>query len=125
VPALQSLLALALVASAPPPTLSRTAALDLFFASHAPWSLWILADAAWAAASPVSFHTPLVFVTAVVPIGWTIVIIYAFCAHALRLAPRDALVRTALHQVVTWGLALLFFGWAVQFWPRALGAIGW
>ena len=43
----QVAIALVVIGTPQTGTIGRARALDLFFASHAPWSLWLLAAAAW------------------------------------------------------------------------------
>jgi hypothetical protein len=100
-------------------------ALDLFFTGHAPWSLWLIVSAAYAAFTMPTRSTLMPIVAAaIVALVWTEVILVAYCQEILRLAPRDALRRTLLHQALTWGLSLALFGTAVQIVPRAIEWVG-
>ena len=92
-------------------------AIDLFFASHVPWSLWILAVAAWAPVPGVRAFTP-VLVTALAPMVLTPRMIAAFCREVLGMERRKAIIRTTMHQVVTWGVFVAVYGWSVALWPR-------
>lgn len=98
--------------------------LDLFFAGHAPWSLWLLAFAAWTVVVPpleqlhFSRYTNL---TALIPLAWTARLVYAFHVQVLRCAPWTALRRTLLHQALTWGITILLVIRTVV--PRAAGIL--
>jgi hypothetical protein len=116
---LQVAVALSLIARPAQRTVGLPRALDLFFASHAPWSLWMLAAAAWAP-SPIGRPMWPVLAAALVPIALTPLMIAAFFREVLEMDPRHAVARTAAHQAITWTLFLLLFGTAVQIWPRVL-----
>jgi len=118
----QMAIALALIAGPARSTVGPARAFDLFFASHAPWSLWLLADAAWA---QTAFGHPSILLTlAAVPIVLTPRMIEAFFREVLELPPRRARNRTLLHQAVTWGMLLALGGTAVAIWPRVLEWVG-
>lgn len=93
--------------------------MDLWFMGHAPWSLWIVVATflMGAAPTPVRVEWPLI-ASAVIPIVWTSIIAAAFCRVVLGDSRNAAIARTALHQTVTWTIALLYVGWAVALWPR-------
>ena len=116
---LQVAIAVAVIAGPSRRTVGLSRALDLFFASHAPWSLWLLAAAAW---SPSPLGRPLtpVLVSAVVPLGLTVRMLAAYFREVLELDPRHARLRTIAQQAATWGIPLALFGTAVAFWPRLL-----
>jgi hypothetical protein len=113
----QVLIALGVFARSASRTVGIPRALDLFFASHVPWSLWMLAVAAWAPVPGVRAFAP-VLVTALAPMALTPRMIAAFCREVLGMDRRQAIVRTTMHQVVTWGLFVVVYGWAVALWPR-------
>jgi len=119
---LQIAIALALIAAPSRRTVGVARALDLFFASHAPWSFWLLA----AALMPASIGRPVValLLAALVPMLLTQRMIAAFFREVLELAPAHAIVRTAVHQAITWGLFVLLYGWAVALWPRIVQVLG-
>jgi hypothetical protein len=94
-------------------------ALDLFFASHLPWSLWMLAIVPWALLPPGRPFWPI-WCGALAPAALTPRMIAAFFREVLGMDSRRALVRTAAHQALTWGLAIALFGAAVGIYPRAL-----
>jgi len=114
----QVLIALAAIAGAPSP--GRARALDLFFASHAPWSLWMLL-AAVGVPSPLPHHESLgLWIAALVPMALTPRIIAAYFREVLGFERRRAAARTFAHQALTWGLFVSAFGAAVAIWPRIL-----
>jgi hypothetical protein len=95
--------------------------LELFFLGHAAWSMWlILGAAAVFGGAPSS----VVIVTALVPLVWTAVVVYAFFRQVAGLDAGLAFWRTAIHQALTGALILLYFAWAVQLWPRILSLRG-
>ena len=103
-------------------TLTFAQRFDLFFAGHAPWSLWLLTTAAWSRIFP--DHTDLyaLLCTVVLPGAWTVVIVYGFCTGALALPRSRAVLRTAAHQALIWGFAFVYVSWAVALWPRMAAA---
>jgi len=119
---LQIAIAVALIVGPSRRTVGLSRALDLFFASHAPWSLWLLAAAAY---SPSALGRPLtpLLLSAVVPLALTVRMIAAYFREVLELDPRHARVRTILQQAATWGVPLVLYGTAVGFWPRFLEMI--
>jgi hypothetical protein len=120
---LQIAIVLPLIAGPSRRTVGLPRALDLFFASHAPWSLWLLALAAYAP-SPLSRPFTPVWVTAFAPILLTPRMISAFFREVLELDPREAKARTVVHQAITWAILLVLAGMAVSAWPRVLERIG-
>ena len=121
--ALQMAIALILIAAPARRTVGLPRAIDLFFASHAPWSLWMLAAAAWAP-SPVGRPLLPVLIAAFVPIALTPRMISAFFREVLEMDPRDARVRTAAHQAATWLVFLVLAASVIGFWPRVQEWIG-
>lgn len=121
--AIQAAIAIVLIAGPAQRTVGRPRAFDLFFASHAPWSLWFLAVAAWA---PSSVGRPLwpVLVAALAPIVLTPRIIAAFFREVTELDPREARARTAIHQAMTWLAFVALYGWAIALPPRMAEWLG-
>jgi hypothetical protein len=120
--ALQIAIALSLIAVPSRRTVGWPRALDLFFASHAPWSLWFLAAAAWGLSPFADWSRPLLLL-ALAPIVLTPRMIAAFFREVLELDPRHAIGRTVAHQAITWTVFLLLAGSAVALWPRIVGWI--
>ena len=119
----QTAIALAVIAAPARRTVGLSRALDLFFASHAPWSLWMLALVAWAPTAGERTLLPIV-VAALVPAFLTPRMIAAFFREVLELDPRSAARRTAVHQAVTWSLLVSVYSAAVAMFPRIVAWIG-
>lgn len=119
----QAALALALIAGPARRTVGLARAFDLFFASHAPWSLWFLAAAAWSP-SPLGRPFAPLLVAAVAPIVLTPRMIAAFFREVLEMDPRDARARTALHQGITWTAFIALEAWAIALPPRVVEWLG-
>jgi hypothetical protein len=117
---LQIAIAVMMIAGPSRRTVGLPRALDLFFASHAPWSLWLLA----AASVPDPFAGLHLLLLAIVPMVFTGRMILAFFREVLRLDRRHAIGRTAVHQAITWGLFVLLYGSAVALHPRILHWLG-
>ena len=92
----QTAIAAAVIASAPARRVGFVRALDLWFAGHLPYSLWVLA---LPIVTIVPAGTPheLMGVSAVVPLVWTMFIVAAFCRVVLGLSASAARWRTAMH----------------------------
>lgn len=82
-------------------------ALDLWFAGHIPYSLWMLGMATLAANSHV-VDPVFLFITAVVPAAWTAWVVAAFCRRVLNVDRTGARRRAAAHQAVVWAIALQY-----------------
>src|SRR5215471_7623063 len=96
--AIQLLIGAAFVASAPGRRVEFRRALDLWFAGHLPYSLWMLVlFAGIANYGPTSLGSVVVW--AVLPAVWTAVIVSAFCRRVLGARPSDARWRAAGHAV--------------------------
>ena len=115
VPALQMALATGLILATRRKTVPLSSAIDLFFLGHAPWSLFLLALTGLMmarlpdGAGGLAYARPLL-VGALLPIGWTCLLIFAFCRTVLALPVRSALVWTFLYEAAIWGVAYLYLG---------------
>jgi hypothetical protein len=116
---LQAAIAVPLIAAPARRTVGLTRGFDLYFAGHAPWSLWLLAAAAWGP-SPVGRPLWPIFVVAAAALILTARIVAAFFREVLELDPRHALVRAAAQQAVTWLVFVALYGTAVALAPRVL-----
>jgi hypothetical protein len=132
VPLLQGLVAAPLIAFARRRRVPFSSAMDLFFRGHLPWSLWLMGLAALMmarfphglAASP---DLVKLLLTALVPIAWTWVIIFAYCRVVLGLRWWWSAAGTLLYQSIIWSSAYLYVGAATfRLWPflRFAGWLG-
>ena len=76
-------------------------ALDLWLASHLPYSLWLLMIASWLIFAA-TFPPFIMTLTVIVPAAWTVIIAAAFCRVVLDVSARGARWRVALHQSLAW-----------------------
>ncbi|HVL66070.1 MAG TPA: hypothetical protein VM364_02280 [Vicinamibacterales bacterium] len=97
-------------------------ALEQYFATHWPWSLWILSvHAAFLLSGAVHATAAWIAVTGVVPVIWTVRLLIAFCRETLHLDAARARMRVAQHQALTLVAAIVYVHFAVALWPRLLG----
>lgn len=98
--------------------------LERYFATHWPWSLWILAlHAALLMVPPARGYVYWLAVTAVIPVIATVKLLLVYCSETLALPAPEARVRILQHQLLTLTLAILAFQLAVALWPRLLGTV--
>lgn len=122
---LQLAIALPLIVGPARRTVRVARAIDLFFAGHAPWSIFMLLTVAWSFVPP---ETPewVLRAAAVVPGVATVRIVHAFFTTVLALDSRAARRRTILQQAITWTVFLAVNWWASAFTPRVVAqAIRW
>jgi hypothetical protein len=99
--------------------------LDLFFIGQGPWSVWLLAVAAWTALTPPT--QPIqqaILISAAIPLAWTVVIINAFFRIVLQHSRDEAIARTCWHQGLIWLVVGAYVMVANQLWPRLVGLLG-
>jgi hypothetical protein len=118
----QLAIALPLIAGPARRTVGLIRAVDLFFAGHAPWSIFALFAAAWGFAPSGAPSWPLA-VAAIVPIVLTVRIVDAFFTEVLALAPTAARRRTILQQAITWTVFVAVNWVASAFTPRLIGEL--
>ena len=116
---LQLAIALPLVAPGARRTVGVARALDLYFAGHAPWSLFLLAAAAWAPSPGGRPSWPL-NLAVIVPLVLTPRIVCAFFAEVLGLDRAAARRMTVLQQTLTWSVFVAVNWLASAFTPRLL-----
>ena len=104
-----------IIASAGTRRASMTRALDLWFAGHVPYSLWLLAVAAAFAGLPWA-SLDLLIALAIIPAAWTTVIVAAFCRNVLGTSRAGARWRAAAHFIVVWAIALELVALAAGGW---------
>ena len=103
--AIQMAVGAAIIATARSRRASLPRALDLWFAGHVPYSLWLLLAAAAIAAMPAAGLDGLIAV-AVIPSVWTAVIVAAFCRNVLGTTKAGARWRATAHFLAMWAIAL-------------------
>jgi hypothetical protein len=118
---LQLAIALALVAPRARRTVGVARAIDLFFAGHAPWSIFLLLAAV---ILPLPLPPPFTRwpgyfeATAVVPLVLTARIVAAFFEQVLALDRGAARRAALLHQAITWTVFVAINWMASAFLPR-------
>ena len=123
VPMLQLLTGLLLIRGGRP---GHVAALEPYFDTHWPWSLWILTSSAVLLMIPTTRAFGVwAALTAAVPLIWTIRLLIGCCRDVLHLSNRQARRRVALHQIVTYAITLAYVNAAVALWPRVVGLLPW
>ena len=120
VPLLHVLIAAGLVRTARHARVGGVRAIALLLEGHAPWSLWVLGAAVLCAVWGYTGYRAALLL-AIVPIIFTIRIVYAFCLEVLQTSRRGAILRTLGHQAVTWLVAAIYLDRAVSLVPRVLG----
>jgi hypothetical protein len=105
---LQGFAGAGLIAAAPNRQVSRRRALDLWFAAHLPYSLWLIVPATWSTLRG-DLAPGWVLLTALVPLVWTVRIGSAYCQTVLGTSRAGARVRLAVHQTFVWLLAIGYF----------------
>jgi hypothetical protein len=124
VPITQWLIGLVVIGRAPGRRLSVPRCLELLFAAHLPWSLWMLVTIGIDTFTPVPIPLVIQVLSLLVPAVWTTIILSAFCRTALDCTPARAHLLIVAHQAMTW---TAFFGYVVLvsgLWPRVLAFIG-
>jgi hypothetical protein len=104
--------------------LSTGWALERYFQTHAPWSLWLLGVAGMLVLlpNPVMWIVPLA-TTFVFPLALTVRKLYALCRGELGFSAAVAWRRTLFHQAVT-VLCLVAYGeYAGRFFPRLIDTV--
>ena len=94
-------------------------ALNLWFAAHLPYTLWMLAVSVLMA---ISRHASaeLLIASAIVPAAWTFVLVSAFCRVVLQTGRAGARWRAIAHQLLIWTIALSYVAWAAGGWFQVL-----
>ncbi len=124
VPITQWLIGLVVIGRAPGRPLSVSRCLELLFAGHLPWSLWMLVFIGFDTFTPVPIPPVIQALSLLVPAVWTTIILSAFCRIVLGCTPARAHLLIVAHQAMTW---TAFFGYVVLvsgLWPRVLAFVG-
>jgi hypothetical protein len=119
---IQMMVAAGIIASAPMRRVSMPLAIDLWFAGHVPYSLWLLVVAAVFAGLPWASLDGLVALASL-PAGWTAVIVAAFCRHVLGTSRAGARWRAATHFLVVWAIALELMALSAGGWFQITGVV--
>jgi hypothetical protein len=120
VPALQLITGSTLIASARPRPVSFPRAVELLFAAHGPWSLWLVTIAGFQMITP---NQNPVLVSVLAPAAWTAWIMLAFTREVLAMPPGKARMRVLAHQAVTLLLILAYVELASRLSVRIIGAL--
>jgi hypothetical protein len=119
---IQLLIALLLVMSVPSRPISVSRALDLWFAGHVPYSLWLLVISA-VVANLESAAVEMVIVLSLIPSLWTSAILSAFCRVVLGTSRRGAWLRAVLQFIVAWAIGLEYVALASGGWFQVVGPV--
>lgn len=119
VPALQVITAAMVIASVRRRRVDFPRALELLFAAHGPWSLWLIV---FAASQGVAVNTDVMLASALVPIAWTAVLVAAFAREVLGLTASSARRRAFAHQAASVALMVIYIELATALWTRIIGA---
>lgn len=94
------------------PTRPFASVVDLFFAGHAPWLMWLVAVAAICALVPPRELSPWVWPLVLgnaVPIAWSVWMDFNFFREVAERPVREAVFDLTLHRAIAWTLTLLYF----------------
>jgi hypothetical protein len=120
VPALQLMTGSMLIGSAGQRPVSFARAIELLFAAHGPWSLWLVAIAALQMLTP---NQNIVFASTIAPALWTAWILFAYSREVLTLPPGQAWVRVIAHQAATALLILTYMELGSRLSVRVIGLL--
>jgi hypothetical protein len=99
-------------------------AVERYFETHRPWSLFILSFHALLVGWPPSRGYALFLVPlAIVPIGLTMLSLMRMCREVLGMTARGATLAVAVHQAMTYVMVGIYAGWASAYLPRLVGLI--
>lgn len=104
---------------------NRRAALDGYFATHRPWSLWMLLLAGIVVLLPnPGGATYVMALTAIVPAALTVRGLLRFSRNVLGDSSRTAWWRVGRHQAATALILVVYLDLSVALWPRVLAVLG-
>ena len=110
------------IASVPARGVGMSAALNLWFAAHLPYSLWMLAVSVLMATSREA-SAGLLIASAIVPSTWTFGLVSVFCRVVLQTSRGGARWRAFAHQLLIWTIALSYVALAAGGWFQVLGPV--
>jgi hypothetical protein len=120
--AIQVAMGALVIASAPARSIRFWPALDLWFAGHLPYSMWLLVLAAVLASLPAG-SVDMLIALAVIPAAWTAAIVSAFCRVVLGTSRTGGRWRASAHFVAVWAIGLQYVAWSTGGWFRVTGSI--
>ena len=120
--AIQVAVATLVIASVPTRPIGRLESLNLWFAAHLPYTVWMLAVSVLMATSRHA-SAELLIASAIIPATWTFVIVSAFCRVVLQTGRAGAWWRATAHQLLVWTIALSYVAWAAGGWFQVLGSV--
>lgn len=101
---------------------TRTRALEAYFDTHRPWSLFILAFHGLILAWPASRSFVLMLIpAAVLPIALTALALTRLCREVLGVSPAAARRMVLVHQFATYVVVAIYASWASAYLPRLVG----
>jgi hypothetical protein len=112
----------ALIASSRSRTVSMPRALELWFAGHVPYSVWLAVMTAVMATLSAGAIDMLV-VSALVPAIWTSAIVSAFCRTVLNTSAGGARWRATTQFVLMWALSLQLVALTAGGWFQVIGPV--
>jgi hypothetical protein len=121
IPVLQLLTGSGLIASAAGRRVTFPRALELLFAAHLPWSLWLVVTTVLQTVNPDPY---IVIGSGVVPMAATVVLLLAFGREVLSLNGREARVRVFAHHAATVLVIVAYIELATRLSVRIIGALG-
>ena len=121
IPILQVLTGAGLIGSAGARRVTFPRAVELLFAAHLPWSLWLVAVTLFQTVRP---DPSIVIGTGVVPMAATVVLLLAYGREVLCLRGREARVRVLAHQAATVLLIVAYIELSTRLSVRIIGALG-
>lgn len=100
----------------------RVAALEHYFATHRPWSLFILFVHALLLGWPPARGYALFFIPlAAIPIAMTVVALTRVCRDVLGMTAAGARSAVGIHQAMTYLVVAAYATWASAYLPRIVG----
>jgi len=124
VPIIQWLIGVIVIGRARGRPTSMPRALELLFAGHLPWSLWILAMIGLYTFTPITLDLNGQILSLLAPAVWTTTIVFAFCRTALGCSPVHARLLTAAHQTMTWVVFVVYVVLVSGIGARFLALVG-
>ena len=120
VPVLQLATGSMLIGSAADRPVTFSRAVELFFAAHGPWSLWLVA---MGVLQTVGSSQDVALLSALMPMAWTAWILLAYGRNVLGLSAAQARSRVLFHQATTMFLIVIYLELATGLSVRLIGAL--